>query len=114
MRILVVGAGGREHALAWKISQSPLVRTVFCAPGNPGMAQVAQLVPVRADDVEGLVREARALRVDLVVVGPEVPLVLGLADRLDSEGIPVFGPSAACKQPTTTAAAAGPSAWWDR
>jgi phosphoribosylamine--glycine ligase len=98
MRILVVGSGGREHALAWKISQSPLVRAVFCAPGNPGMARVAQLVPVRADDVEGLVREARALRVDLVVVGPEVPLVLGLADRLDREGIPVFGPSAAAAE----------------
>ncbi|OFX24568.1 MAG: phosphoribosylamine--glycine ligase, partial [Anaeromyxobacter sp. RBG_16_69_14] len=98
MRILVVGSGGREHALAWKISQSPLVRSVFCAPGNPGMARVAQLVPVRADDVEGLVREARALRVDLVVVGPEVPLVLGLADRLDREGIPVFGPSAAAAE----------------
>jgi phosphoribosylamine--glycine ligase len=98
MRILVVGSGGREHALAWKISQSPLVRAVFCAPGNPGMARLAQLVPVRADDVEGLVREARALRVDLVVVGPEVPLVLGLADRLDREGIPVFGPSAAAAE----------------
>ncbi len=98
MRILVVGSGGREHALAWKISQSPLVRAVFCAPGNPGMARVAQLLPVRADDVEGLVREARALRVDLVVVGPEVPLVLGLADRLDREGIPVFGPSAAAAE----------------
>ncbi len=98
MRILVVGSGGREHALAWKISQSPIVRSVFCAPGNPGMARVAQLLPVRADDVEGLVREARALRVDLVVVGPEVPLVLGLADRLDREGIPVFGPSAAAAE----------------
>jgi phosphoribosylamine--glycine ligase len=98
MRILVVGSGGREHALAWKVSQSPLVRSVFCAPGNPGMARVAQLVPVRADDVEGLVREARALRVDLVVVGPEVPLVLGLADRLDREGITVFGPSAAAAE----------------
>jgi phosphoribosylamine--glycine ligase len=98
MRILVVGSGGREHALAWKISQSPLVRAVFCAPGNPGMARVAQLVPVRADDVEGLVREARALHVDLVVVGPEVPLVLGLADQLDREGILVFGPSAAAAE----------------
>jgi phosphoribosylamine--glycine ligase len=98
MRILVVGSGGREHALAWKISQSPLVRAVFCAPGNPGMARVAQLVPVRADDVEGLVREARALHVDLVVVGPEVPLVLGLADQLDREGILVFGPRAAAAE----------------
>ncbi len=98
MRILVVGSGGREHALAWKISQSPLVRALYCAPGNPGIAKVAQLVPVRADDLEGLVREARALKIDLVVVGPEVPLVMGLADRLDREGIPVFGPSAAAAQ----------------
>jgi phosphoribosylamine--glycine ligase len=98
MRILVVGSGGREHALAWKISQSPAVRALYCAPGNPGIAKVAQLVAVRADDVEGLVREARALKVDLVVVGPEAPLVLGLADRLQEAGIPVFGPTAAAAQ----------------
>ncbi len=94
MRILVVGSGGREHALAWKISRSPLVRKLFCAPGNPGMARLAELLPVPAADVEALVREARRLRVDLVVVGPEAPLVLGLADALAKEGIPVFGPSA--------------------
>ncbi len=94
MRILVVGSGGREHALAWKIAQSPLVSKLACAPGNPGIADIAELVPVRADDVEGLTREARARRIDLVVVGPEVPLVLGLADRLGHDGIPVFGPSA--------------------
>src|SRR3990172_625000 len=98
MRILVVGWGGREHALAWKISRSPLVRKLFCAPGNPGIAQVAELVPVTITDVEALVREARLRRVDLVVVGPEAPLVLGLADRLGSEGIPVFGPSAAAAE----------------
>ncbi|HTP26494.1 MAG TPA: phosphoribosylamine--glycine ligase [Anaeromyxobacteraceae bacterium] len=98
MRILVVGSGGREHALVWKISQSPLVQALFCAPGNPGVAEVAKLVPVRADDVEGLVREASALGIDLVVVGPEAPLVLGLADRLEEAGILVFGPSAAAAQ----------------
>jgi phosphoribosylamine--glycine ligase len=98
MRVLVVGAGGREHALAWKISQSPTVRALYCAPGNPGIARVAQLVAVRADDVDGLVREARALKIDLVVVGPEVPLVLGLADRLHEVGVPVFGPTAAAAQ----------------
>jgi len=98
MRILVVGSGGREHALAWKISQSPLVRELYCAPGNPGIARVAQLVPVRADDVDGVVREARALRIDLVVVGPEAPLVLGLADRLAREGILAFGPTAAAAE----------------
>jgi phosphoribosylamine--glycine ligase len=95
MRILVVGSGGREHALAWKISQSPLVDELYCAPGNPGAERVARPVAVRADDVSGLVREARALSVDLVVVGPEAPLVAGLADALQAAGIPVFGPSAA-------------------
>jgi phosphoribosylamine--glycine ligase len=94
MRILLVGSGGREHALAWKIAQSPLLTELHCAPGNPGIARLARPVPVAADDVEGLVRHAREARVDLVVVGPEAPLVLGLADRLASLGIPVFGPSA--------------------
>jgi phosphoribosylamine--glycine ligase len=98
MRILLVGSGGREHALAWKIAQSPLVSALHCAPGNPGIAQVASLVPVRADDLDGLVAQARALAVDLVVVGPEAPLVAGLADRLQAEGIAVFGPSAAAAQ----------------
>jgi phosphoribosylamine---glycine ligase len=94
MRILVVGAGGREHALAWKIAQSPLVSALFCAPGNPGIAAVAELLPVKADDVDGIAREVRARRIDLVVVGPEAPLVLGLADRLVADGVLVFGPSA--------------------
>ncbi len=98
MRILVVGAGGREHALTWKISQSPLVRAIYCAPGNPGMASLAQLIPVRADDVEGLAGEARRLQIDLVVVGPEAPLVAGLADRLRKDGVAVFGPSAAAAE----------------
>ena len=95
MRILVVGSGGREHALAWKISRSPLLSALFCAPGNPGVAPIATRVPVRADDVEGLTREVRSRRIDLVVVGPEAPLVAGLADRLTAEGVPVFGPTAA-------------------
>jgi len=98
MRILLVGSGGREHALAWKIAQSPLVQELWCAPGNPGMARVGKLLAVRADDVEGLVAEARHLPADLVVVGPEAPLVLGLADRLAEAGIPVFGPSAAAAE----------------
>src|SRR5512137_306081 len=95
MRILVVGGGGREHALVWKISQSPLAEKVFCAPGNPGTARHAENVAVAADDVEGLVRWAVGNRVDFVVVGPEAPLVLGLADRLAQAGIAVFGASAA-------------------
>jgi phosphoribosylamine--glycine ligase len=98
MRILLVGSGGREHALAWKMAQSPLVRELWCAPGNPGMARVAKLLPVRADDVEGLAAEARRLAADLVVVGPEAPLVAGLADRLANDVIPVFGPHAAAAE----------------
>jgi phosphoribosylamine--glycine ligase len=98
MRILVVGSGGREHALVWKIGQSPLVKAIYCAPGNPGIARLAQLVPLKADDVEGVERWARENAIDLVVIGPEVPLVAGLADRLARHGIPVFGPSAAAAE----------------
>jgi len=98
MRILVVGGGGREHALVWKIAQSPLARKVFCAPGNPGTARLAENVAIPADDVDALSRWAVENRIDLVVVGPEGPLVLGLADRVSASGIPVFGPSAAAAQ----------------
>ena len=98
MRILVVGSGGREHALAWKISRSPLVRALYAAPGNPGIAQVATLVPLRADDVQGIAAWARGNAIDLVVVGPEVPLVAGLVDRLSHGGILAFGPTAAAAQ----------------
>ena len=98
MRVLVVGAGGREHALAWKISRSPLVEALFAAPGNPGIAKVATLVPLKADDVEGISRWVKESRIDLVVVGPEAPLVAGLADRVAALGIPVFGPSAAAAE----------------
>ncbi len=94
MKVLVVGGGGREHALVWKISQSPLVDEVIAAPGNPGM-ESTRLEQVSAGDVEGQVELAIKEKVDLVVVGPEAPLVDGLADRLEAEGISVFGPSAA-------------------
>ncbi|HET8724899.1 MAG TPA: phosphoribosylamine--glycine ligase [Anaeromyxobacteraceae bacterium] len=95
MRVLVVGGGGREHALAWKISKSPLVEKVFCAPGNPGTARHAENVAIGAEDVDRLAAWALANRIDFVVVGPEAPLVLGLADRLSTAGVAVFGPSAA-------------------
>ena len=95
MRVLVVGGGGREHALAWKIAQSPLVQELHGAPGNPGIARIAKLVPLKADDVAGIAGWALQHRPDLVVVGPEAPLVLGLSDLLAKEGIPAFGPSAA-------------------
>jgi phosphoribosylamine--glycine ligase len=98
MRILVVGSGGREHALAWKISRSPLVRALFVAPGNPGISRVATLVPLDPKDVDGVARWAVENRIDLVVVGPEAPLVAGLSDRVARAGIPVFGPSAAAAE----------------
>ncbi len=95
MRILVVGGGGREHALCWSIAASPLCDALFCAPGNAGIAQDAQCVPIPADDIARLVDFAREQRIDFVVVGPEGPLVLGLVDRLAEAGIAAFGPSAA-------------------
>ncbi|HTO82560.1 MAG TPA: phosphoribosylamine--glycine ligase, partial [Methylomirabilota bacterium] len=95
MRILVVGSGGREHALCWAIAASPLCDKLYCAPGNAGIAEEAACVAVAADDVAGLVELARRERIDFVVVGPETPLVLGLVDRLAEAGIKAFGPSAA-------------------
>ena len=98
MRILVVGGGGREHALCWAISASPLCTKLLCAPGNAGIAQVAQCIEVAAEDVEGQVALALAEKIDFVVVGPETPLVAGLADRLTKVGIKVFGPSGEAAQ----------------
>ncbi len=95
MKILLVGSGGREHALAWKLSQSPLVREIVAAPGNPGVARHARLAPIKPDEVAALTALAVAEAVDLVVIGPEAPLTLGLADRLREAGVPTFGPSAA-------------------
>ena len=95
MRVLLVGSGGREHALAWAIARSPLLTELHAAPGNPGIAELASCHPVRADDLSSLVPLAQELRPDLVVVGPEAALVAGLADELRHRGIPVFGPSAA-------------------
>jgi len=94
VRVLIVGGGGREHALAWKIGQSPLVKKIWAAPGNAGIADQAECVPIAAEDVEGIVVFARRERPDLTIVGPEAPLIAGLADRLAGEGLPVFGPSA--------------------
>jgi phosphoribosylamine--glycine ligase len=95
MRVLVVGSGGREHALAWSIAASPLVDALYCAPGNAGIAEEAQCVAIRATDIAGLVGFCRRERIDFVVVGPEAPLVLGLVDALEAEGIPAFGSSGA-------------------
>ncbi|MNH71281.1 Phosphoribosylamine--glycine ligase [compost metagenome] len=105
MNILLVGSGGREHALAWKIAQSPLVTRLVAAPGNPGMARHAELRPeFKATDAEGLAALAREMKADLVVVGPESALAEGLADRLNAAGIPCFGPTAKAAQLETSKA----------
>jgi phosphoribosylamine---glycine ligase len=95
VRALVVGSGGREHALAWSLSRGGGIDELHAAPGNPGIASLAHCHPVRADDHAAIVSLARELRIDLVIVGPEAPLVAGLADELRHRGIAVFGPSAA-------------------
>ncbi|HSA58284.1 MAG TPA: phosphoribosylamine--glycine ligase [bacterium] len=92
MKILLVGSGGREHALAWKLARSPRVKKIYCAPGNAGTRNMAENAAVKAEDLPGLASLAREKAVDLVVVGPELPLTLGLADLLEAEKIPVFGP----------------------
>jgi phosphoribosylamine--glycine ligase len=93
VKVLLVGSGGREHALAWKLSQAPELRELHAAPGNPGIATLGQCHPVRAEDGEGLLALAGSLGADLVVVGPEAPLVAGVADELRHAGVAVFGPS---------------------
>jgi phosphoribosylamine--glycine ligase len=95
VKVLLVGSGGREHALAWKIAQSSSLTELHCAPGNPGIALHGQCHPVRGEDAEGLLGLARELAADLVVIGPEVPLVEGVADALRKSGIAIFGPSRA-------------------
>ncbi|NTX14127.1 phosphoribosylamine--glycine ligase [Myxococcus sp. CA056] len=94
VKVLLLGSGGREHALAWKLSQSPRLTRLWCAPGNPGTAKLATNVPVKADAPDEVVALARRESVDLVVVGPEAPLVAGVADALAKAGIPCFGPVA--------------------
>src|ERR671930_1037726 len=93
MKVLLLGSGGREHALAWRLAQSPALEELHAAPGNPGIAALGTCHPVRADDGEALLALAHSLSVDLVVVGPEAPLVAGLADALRHAGVAVFGPS---------------------
>jgi phosphoribosylamine--glycine ligase len=95
VRVLLIGSGGREHALARALARSPELAELHAAPGNPGIARHGRCHPVRAEDVEALAELARALRVDLAVVGPEAPLVAGVADELRRAGVPVFGPTAA-------------------
>ncbi len=93
MKILVIGGGGREHALVWKIAQSPLVTKIYCAPGNPGTAALAENLPIGVDQLDKLLAFAYENRIDLTVVGPEQPLSLGIVDLFESHGLKVFGPS---------------------
>ena len=98
MRVLVIGSGGREHALAWKLARSPSVSEVISAPGNPGMAKLGETAAVRVDDIEGLARLAEERSVDLTLVGPEIPLVAGITDVFAERGLRVFGPSKAAAE----------------
>jgi phosphoribosylamine--glycine ligase len=91
MKVLVVGGGGREHALVWKIAQSPLVKKVYCAPGNPGIGRIAENVAIKVDDLQGLLDFARKQGIDLTVVGPELPLSLGIVDLFEENGLKIFG-----------------------
>jgi phosphoribosylamine--glycine ligase len=95
MNVLLIGSGGREHALAWAILASPLLGKLYCAPGNAGIAEIAECVALDAADHAAVVRFCQERRIDLVVVGPEAPLVAGLADDLAAAKIKVFGPSRA-------------------
>jgi len=93
MKVLVVGGGGREHALVWKVSQSAKVTKIYAAPGNAGIAELAECVPVKADDIPGLLAFARKEVVDLTIVGPEGPLSMGIVDEFTRAGLRIFGPS---------------------
>jgi phosphoribosylamine--glycine ligase len=98
MKVLVVGSGGREHALCWKIQQSPLVKKLYCAPGNPGTAAIAENVPIASEDLAGLVRFAQEQKIDLTVVGPEGPLCAGIVDEFQKQKLLCFGPNKAAAE----------------
>ncbi len=98
MKVLLIGTGGREHALAWKLAQSPRLTKLYAAPGNPGIAEQAELVALDVEDHAAVVRFCKDTGIDFVVVGPEAPLVAGIADVLRDAGFVVFGPSAAAAQ----------------
>src|SRR5687767_938159 len=95
MNILLLGSGGREHALAWKIAASPLVDKLYCAPGNAGIAKEAEIVPIDIGDHAAVIAFAKASKIDFVVVGPDNPLVAGIVDDLEAAGLRTFGPSKA-------------------
>jgi len=93
MKILVIGGGGREHTLVWKLKQSPLVKEIYCVPGNAGIAQIAQCEDIPADDIRKLANFARKRKIDMTIVGPEMPLVNGIVDEFEAKALPIFGPS---------------------
>ena len=92
MKVLLIGSGGREHALAWKISQSPLLKKLYCAPGNTGTMSCGENVQLEAADINGLVDFAAEKKIDLTIVGPELPLSLGIVDEFEEKGLKIFGP----------------------
>jgi phosphoribosylamine--glycine ligase len=98
MKVLVVGSGGREHAICWKLKQSPRVTEMYCAPGNAGIGRDAECVPVSAEDIPGIVALAQEKAIDLAVIGPEVPLAMGIVDALEAVGVKTFGPNKKCSQ----------------
>ena len=98
MKVLVVGSGGREHAIIWKLAQSPKVDKIYCAPGNAGIAMDAECVNIKAEDIDGVVAFAKENAIDMAVIGPEVPLAMGIVDALEAEGVKTFGPNKKCAQ----------------
>lgn len=98
MKVLIVGGGGREHAIAWKLTQSPKVDKIYCAPGNAGIADVAECIAVKAEDIDGICKFAKESEIDLAVIGPEVPLAMGIVDELEKAGVKTFGPNKNCAQ----------------
>ena len=98
MKVLIVGGGGREHAIAWKLAESPKVDEIICAPGNGGICEIAKCIPISAEDIDGLVDLAKQESPDLVVIGPEVPLAMGITDKMEALGLKVFGPNEKCAQ----------------
>ena len=97
MKVLLIGSGGREHALAWKLDQSELITELVCAPGNAGIAEIASIAPIAADDIIGILGLVQSGEFDFVVVGPEQPLALGLVDALQDMNVKVFGPTEALR-----------------
>ncbi|MDD4564047.1 MAG: phosphoribosylamine--glycine ligase [Eubacteriales bacterium] len=98
MKILIVGGGGREHAIAWKLAQSSKISKLYCAPGNAGIAEIAQCIDIKAEDTDGICRFAKNNKIDLAVIGPEIPLSMGIVDTLTKNGIKAFGPNWKCAQ----------------